>query len=89
MQSPADGSTIGSGMRAVYYESIGPATQVLRFGQLPDPTPGPGEVRVRLRWSGVNPNDVKSRSVARGTGMPFPHVVPHSDGMGLIAVSIA
>lgn len=52
-------------MRAAYYESIGPAAEVLRLGELPDPTPGPGEVRVRVRWSGVNPNDVKSRSGAR------------------------
>ena len=48
------------------------------------PEPGPGEVRVRLRWSGVNPSDVKSRGGLRSAAMPFPRVVPHSDGMGEI-----
>lgn len=71
-------------MRAAYYESVGPAAEVLRLGELPDPTPGPGEVRVRMRWSGVNPTDTKTRSGARGTGMPFARIVPHSDGMGCI-----
>jgi len=35
-------------MHAAYYERTGPADQVLRFGDLLDPAPGPGEVRVRL-----------------------------------------
>ena len=71
-------------MRAAYYESMGPAAEVLRARELADPVPGPGEVRLRMQWSGVNPNDTKSRSGARGTGMPFPRIVPHSDGMGRV-----
>lgn len=71
-------------MRAAYYERTGPASDVLQVGELPDPMPGPGEVRVRLRFSGVNPSDVKSRMGARSKQMPFPRVVPHSDGMGVI-----
>lgn len=54
------------------------------MGDLPDPQPASGEVRVRLQWSGVNPSDVKARSGARGPVMPFPQVIPHSDGMGVI-----
>jgi NADPH2:quinone reductase len=49
----------------------------------PLPQPGPGEVRVRLRASGVNPSDVKSRSGVRGP-ITFPRVIPHSDGAGVI-----
>lgn len=71
-------------MQAAYYEQTGPAGQVLRIGELPDPVAGPGEVRVRLRWSGVNPSDVKSRAGLRGAVMPFARVTPHSDGMGEI-----
>ncbi len=71
-------------MQAAYYDRTGPASEVLRVDDLPDPVPGPGEVSVRLRWSGINPSDVKSRSGARGPEMPFPRVVPHSDGMGVI-----
>lgn len=71
-------------MQAAYYERTGPASEVLQLGELPDPQPGPGEVRVRMQWSGVNPSDVKSRAGLRSSTMPFPRVVPHSDGMGVI-----
>jgi len=70
-------------MRAVWYEATGTAQSVLRHGVLDDPLPGPGEVRVRVRASGVNPSDVKARSGTRGP-MPFARVIPHSDGAGLI-----
>jgi len=69
-------------MRAAYYERTGPAADVLQLAELPDPHPGPGEVRVQLHSSGVNPSDVKSRLGARS--MPFPRVIPHSDGAGVI-----
>lgn len=71
-------------MQAVHYETTGPARAVLRLAELPAPSPAAGEVRVRLRWSGVNPSDVKSRAGLRSKAMPFPRVVPHSDGMGVI-----
>ncbi len=71
-------------MKAAYYERTGPAREVLVVGELPDPQPGPGEVRVRLQWSGVNPSDVKSRGGLRPGPMPFPRIVPHSDGAGTI-----
>jgi NADPH:quinone reductase len=71
-------------MKAAYYEQTGPAERVLVVGDLPDPQPAADEVRVRLEWSGVNPSDVKARSGARGPTMPFPRVIPHSDGMGVI-----
>ena len=35
------------------------------------PDPGPGEVRVRVRFSGVNPGDTKKRSDSLGYGKPF------------------
>ena len=71
-------------MQAAFYERTGPAREVLQLSELPDPSPGPGEVRVRLRWSGVNPSDVKSRAGLRSTELPFPRIVPHSDGMGVV-----
>ncbi|MDM0050564.1 NADPH:quinone reductase [Variovorax sp. J22R115] len=71
-------------MRAAYYERTGRADEVLLIGELPDPQPEPGEVRVRMQWSGVNPSDVKARAGSRGPTPPFPRIVPHSDGMGLI-----
>jgi NADPH2:quinone reductase len=71
-------------MQAAFYDRTGPAREVLQVSSLPDPTAGPGEVRVRLRWSGVNPTDVKSRAGLRSTALPFPCIVPHSDGMGVV-----
>jgi NADPH2:quinone reductase len=51
---------------------------------MPDPEPGPGEVRIAVRVSGLSPGDVKKRSDWQGSEMRFPKVVPHSDGAGLI-----
>ncbi|HEX2555050.1 MAG TPA: NADPH:quinone reductase [Microvirga sp.] len=69
-------------MKAVWYERNGPAREVLTYGDMPDPEPGPGEVRVRLHASGVNPSDWKTRSGSRP--MVAPRVIPHSDGAGVI-----
>ena len=71
-------------MRAVWYDRQGPAAEVLQIGDLPDPHPGPGEVRVRLRFSGINPGDTKKRRGWLGSAMPYPRVIPHSDGSGVI-----
>lgn len=71
-------------MQAAFYETTGPARDVLQLSTLPDPEPGPGELRVRLHWSGVNPSDVKSRAGARSAALPFARIVPHSDGMGVV-----
>jgi len=72
-------------MKAAYYERFGPAADVLTIGDLPDPTPAIGEVLVRIHATGVNPSDVKSRGgVSVATEMPFPRVIPHSDGAGVI-----
>ena len=70
-------------MRAAYYESNGPAREVLRVADVDTPQAGRGEVRVRLRTSGVNPSDVKSRA-GLTRKIAFPRVIPHSDGAGEI-----
>lgn len=71
-------------MRAAYYEKQGPAGEVFRIGELPTPQPGAGEVRVRLRYSGVNPSDWKTRNGGGGRKLFAPLIVPHSDGSGEI-----
>jgi len=73
-------------MRAAWYEKQGPPREVLVVGEMPDPQPGSGEVRIRISASGVNPGDVKKREDAFGIGMPYPRVIPHSDGAGVIDV---
>ncbi|RFP81272.1 NADPH:quinone reductase [Hydrogenophaga borbori] len=71
-------------MKAAFYEAVGPAHEVLQLADIPEPQPAPGEVRVRVAWSGVNPSDVKSRAGLRSQTLPFPRIVPHSDGSGVI-----
>jgi NADPH2:quinone reductase len=68
-------------MRAAYYDKNGSARDVLSLGEIDTPKPGPGEVLVRLKTSGVNPSDVKSRE-GRTRKIAFPRVIPHSDGAG-------
>ena len=71
-------------MLAAWYDRQGDASEVLQFGEQPDPEPGPDEVRVRVSYSGVNPGDTKKRRGWLGSAMPYPRVIPHSDGAGVI-----
>ena len=71
-------------MRAAWYESAGPASEVLSVGEMEAPRSGPEEVLVRVSASGVNPGDVKKRADWIGLGIGYPRVIPHSDGAGEI-----
>ena len=72
-------------MRAAYYEKKGPAAKVLTIGDQPEPQPSAGEVRVKVQVSGINPTDTKLRGGWDGaTEMPFPRIIPHQDGAGVI-----
>jgi NADPH:quinone reductase len=71
-------------MRAAWYEKQGPARDVLVVGEMPDPHPAAGEVRIRIAASGINPGDIKKREDSFGYGMPYPRVIPHSDGAGQV-----
>ena len=71
-------------MKAAWYEKQGPAREVLTIGDMPDPVPGPGELRIRIAASGINPGDIRKRQDDFGYGMPYPRVIPHSDGAGQV-----
>ena len=71
-------------MLAAWYERGGPATEVLEVGEMDAPEPGNADVRVRLRFSGINPGDTKKRGDWVGFGLAFPRIVPHSDGAGVV-----
>lgn len=72
-------------MRAAWYEQKGAAKDVINVGETNAPEPGDGEVLVRVHLSGVNPSDTKNRSGwAGGDAMPFPRVILHQDGAGVI-----
>jgi hypothetical protein len=71
-------------MKAAWYQKQGVARDVLIVGEMNKPQTLAGEVRIRVGFSGVNPGDVKKRQDAFGVGMPYPRVIPHSDGAGTI-----
>jgi NADPH:quinone reductase len=70
-------------MKAAYYRAYGAAREVFELGELPDPEPGAGEVRVKIRYSGVNPSDCNRRGGTRDRP-GYPLIIPHSDGAGEI-----
>jgi NADPH2:quinone reductase len=70
-------------MKAALYSTTGPAAEVLRVEEIDRPQPGPGEVLVRVRASGLNPTDYKAR--AGLTPRPIDGFqIPHQDGAGII-----
>jgi NADPH2:quinone reductase len=71
-------------MKAAWYEKQGPAREVLVVGEMPDPIPAAGEVRIHIAVSGISPGDIKKWQNAFGYGMPYPRVIPHSDGAGRV-----
>ena len=71
-------------MRAAAFTEFG-GPEVLRLTELPDPKPGPGEVRVQVRAAGVQPADV---AVRQGWGPPgatvsFPQI-PGNEFAGVV-----
>lgn len=71
-------------MQAAWFESFGPASDVLIIGEQNKPVPGHGEVLIRLASSGVNPSDVKKRAGSAANLLDEGFVIPHSDGAGII-----
>ena len=67
-------------MKAVFFRSHG-GSEVLEYGDWPDPKPGPGEVVVAIRASAMNQLDVFVRNGI--PGVPLPQV-PGADGSGVV-----
>ena len=71
-------------MRAAWFESFGPARDVLQVGEIDTPSAGPGEVLVRVHTSAINPSDVKKRAGSFPDLLDGGYVIPNSDGAGVI-----
>ncbi|MBL8763879.1 MAG: NADP-dependent oxidoreductase [Phycisphaerae bacterium] len=69
-------------MKAVRMHGFG-GVEVLRYEDVPVPTPGAGEVLVRVRAAGVNPVDWKLRD-GMGKGMITPPYTPGFDVSGTV-----
>ncbi|MDA0631792.1 NADP-dependent oxidoreductase [Nonomuraea sp. MCN248] len=71
-------------MRAVRYHEYG-GVETLMVEQVPDPHPGPGEIRVRVAAAGVNPVDWKVRSGAVREVLPVDlPAIPGRDAAGVV-----
>jgi NADPH:quinone reductase-like Zn-dependent oxidoreductase len=56
-------------LKAIRYSRFG-GPEVMVLAELPDPRPGPGQIRIAVRAAGVNPIDWKMRSGTRGGDLP-------------------
>ncbi len=56
-------------MKAVRFSQFG-GPEVLEIVELPDPHPGPGQVRIAVRAAGVNPSDWKKRKGLMDSELP-------------------
>ena len=69
-------------MKASYFREHGGLDKI-RYGDLPDPVPGPGQVRVRIRAGALNHLDIFVRNGIPGMPVRLPHVMG-SDGAGVV-----
>ena len=72
-------------MKAVVIETHG-GPEVLRATELPDPTPGPGELVVRVRACALNHLDVWTRMGQGGRPVAFPHVLGNDISGEIVAL---
>ncbi len=70
-------------MKAIWYDCTGPAREVLKFGDRPEPVAGQGQALIRIHASGVNPSDVGMRGGGVGP-MAYARITPNSDGAGVV-----
>ena len=70
-------------MKAIFFTRHG-GPEVLEYGDLPDPVPGPGELLVDVHAASVNAADTKLRAGGYGGASQFP-CVPGRDFSGVVA----
>jgi NADPH:quinone reductase-like Zn-dependent oxidoreductase len=70
-------------LKAVSFHQHG-GPEVLAYGELPEPAPGPGQVLVRLRAAALNHLDLWTREGWPGLKLEMPHI-PGADGAGVLA----
>jgi NADPH:quinone reductase-like Zn-dependent oxidoreductase len=70
-------------MKAAVFEQFGEPSEVLGVRDVPEPHPGPGEVRVRMIMSPVNPSDLLVVRGRYGVLPPLP-ATPGFEGVGVV-----
>jgi len=71
-------------MKAIFYNQVGPAEKVLKFGNCNLPNLKEDNILLEMDYSSVNPADTKKRSGWLGTTLDKDFIIPHSDGSGKI-----
>ena len=69
-------------MKAIRYHQVG-GPEVLRWEDVPEPTPGPGEVLVRVHAAGVNFADTERRRGLYDAHVPLPRILG-SEAAGVV-----
>src|ERR1700744_1414414 len=72
--------------RAVKFDHYG-GLEVLQVVEVPDPTPGPGQVLVRVKAAGINPGEAKIRDGSLRE--VYPATFPSGQGTDLAGVVAA
>jgi NADPH:quinone reductase len=70
-------------MKAAVFDAFGNPSEVLRVRDVPDPRPGPGEVRVRMIASPINPSDLMVVEGRYGV-LPSLPATPGFEGVGIV-----
>ena len=70
-------------MKAILFDGFG-GPDVLRYGDTPDPVPGPGEVVVDLRYAALNHVDIDVRDGVSRFDFALPHILG-IEGAGVVS----
>lgn len=74
-------------MKAIVFDRFGPPEEVLQVRDIPEPTPGPGEVKVRMIASPINPSDLLYIAGQYGLKPPTFPATPGFEGVGTVVES--
>ena len=74
-------------MKAVVFDRFGPPEQVLQLRDIPEPMPGPGEVKIRMLASPINPSDLLYIGGQYGLKPPAFPATPGFEGVGVVVAN--